>query len=111
MTPEITIELAGSDDVAALPEIERAAGGLFAGCTLAGAIVGFALVGLIDGQPHLEEMDVHPAFGRRGIGARLLAAVTEWARSAGCDHAHHLSRHSLERAVLRARWVSRAACE
>jgi GNAT superfamily N-acetyltransferase len=51
--------------------------------TLAGTVVGFALVELIDGHPHLEEMDVHPAFGRRGIGSRLLEAVRDWTRSAG----------------------------
>jgi len=46
--------------------------------------VGFAHVILLaSGQPHLEEMDVLPEFGRRGIGAALLAAVQDWARGGG----------------------------
>ena len=28
-------------------------------------------------------MDVHPSFGRRGVGTRLLAAVRDWARAQG----------------------------
>ncbi len=34
--------------------------------------VGFAAVERLDGQPHLEQLSVRPAFGRRGIGAALL---------------------------------------
>jgi GNAT superfamily N-acetyltransferase len=45
--------------------------------------VGFALVELLGGQPHLEEIDVHPAHGRRGIGTALVNAVLSWARDAG----------------------------
>lgn len=112
MTDDVTIELAGPGDVAALAEIERAAGRLFAGWPVAldadpeptdpedlaaaqragrlwvarshSASVGFAFVELLDGQPHLEEMDVHPDYGRRNIGTRLLATVEAWARAAGC---------------------------
>lgn len=40
--------------------------------------VGFALLGEIDGAIHLEELDVHPAHGRRGIGAALLQQVRAW---------------------------------
>jgi GNAT superfamily N-acetyltransferase len=106
---DVSIELAEPADVALLADIEVAAGALFAGQpvaldadpsptavetlaeaqragrlwvarTPAGAVVGFALVESLAGQPHLEEMDVHPEFGRRGIGRRLLAAVQAWAR-------------------------------
>ena len=46
--------------------------------------VGFALVELLsDGSPHLEEIDVHPDHGRRGLGAALVATVCEWAARAG----------------------------
>ena len=46
--------------------------------------VGFALVSMIGhGSPHLEEIDVHPRHGRRGIGAALVRAVCEWASRAG----------------------------
>ena len=48
-----------------------------------GTPVGFALYGALDGQAHLLEMDVDPAFGRRGIGRALLEAVCDAARSEG----------------------------
>jgi GNAT superfamily N-acetyltransferase len=34
-------------------------------------------------MPHLEELAVHPAHQRRGLGARLVAAVVGWARARG----------------------------
>jgi GNAT superfamily N-acetyltransferase len=109
---EVSIGLARPEEVPALADVERAAGALFAGWAVAleadpapadpaeleeaqragrlwvarsdsGRVVGFALVDVVDGRPHLEEMDVHPDFGRRGIGARLVAAVCDWARGAG----------------------------
>lgn len=46
--------------------------------------VGFALVALLgDGSPHLEEIDVDPRHGRRGLGAALVRAVCEWASRRG----------------------------
>lgn len=45
--------------------------------------VGFALVGTIDGLPHLRELDVLTRWQRRGVGKRLIAAITEEARRAG----------------------------
>ena len=46
--------------------------------------VGFAHVEvLVPGIAHLEEIDVHPEHGRRGLGSRLVKAVCEWARTAG----------------------------
>ncbi|HEX2486495.1 MAG TPA: GNAT family N-acetyltransferase [Myxococcota bacterium] len=103
---------AREDDLARLPEIERAAGRLFAGAGLTGpyladvsdvgdlraglaagalfvaegpdgAPVGFALAGRVDAEGYLHELDVHPDHGRRGLGAALVAAVLRWARSAG----------------------------
>jgi GNAT superfamily N-acetyltransferase len=47
--------------------------------------VGFAHAGLIDNQAHLDEMDVHPDYGRRGIGTRLVRTVVEWATEQGFD--------------------------
>jgi GNAT superfamily N-acetyltransferase len=107
-----TIEPAREGDLAALPDIERSAAQLFVGLGVADAVlgdatdleelraghaagrlwvargpdaapVGFALVGLVDGQPHLEEIDVLPAHGGRGAGRALLEAVCAWARDAG----------------------------
>lgn len=71
-------------DVTGLDELEHAlgAGLLWVARDAAGAPVGFALVELLD-EPHLEEIDVDPAHGRRGLGRALLAVVLAWARGAG----------------------------
>ncbi len=45
--------------------------------------VGFALAIELDGRLHLEEMDVHPAHGRRGLGSALIGAVCAAARRRG----------------------------
>ncbi|MGH0028944.1 MAG: GNAT family N-acetyltransferase [Myxococcota bacterium] len=47
------------------------------------AVVGFALAHRHGDRAHLEEVDVHPDHGRRGLGARLVRAVCDWARGAG----------------------------
>ena len=48
------------------------------------APVGFALVIMLtDTAPHLEEIDVDPVHGRRGVGAALVRAVCEWASRRG----------------------------
>jgi GNAT superfamily N-acetyltransferase len=44
---------------------------------------GFAALGVVDGNAHLEELGVHPDHGRRGVGGRLLGASLEWARLRG----------------------------
>ena len=108
-----TIVPAASSHVSALSGIERAAGTLFgtsapqqvlsrtvplpvlhaaqgAGrlwVALAsnGEPVGFALAESADGRAHLEELDVVPEHGRRGVGSALVATVERWARSRG-DH-------------------------
>lgn len=46
--------------------------------------VGFALVKMLaDDLPHLEEIDVHPSHGRRGLGTALVREVCEWATLSG----------------------------
>jgi ribosomal protein S18 acetylase RimI-like enzyme len=40
-----------------------------------GALVGFAYVDVVDGAAHLQELDVLPSWGGRGIGRALIAAV------------------------------------
>ncbi len=48
--------------------------------------VGFAIVEMLaNGAPHLNEIDVHPDHGRRGIGAALVRTVCEWAIQSGFD--------------------------
>ena len=45
--------------------------------------VGFALVEMLaEDLPHLEEIDVTPAHGRRGLGTALVRTVLEWAKRA-----------------------------
>ncbi|MGH7899826.1 MAG: GNAT family N-acetyltransferase [Candidatus Binatia bacterium] len=46
--------------------------------------VGFALVEMLAGDlPHLDELDVEPAHGRRGLGTRLVRTVCDWAAGSG----------------------------
>src|SRR6478752_4179209 len=46
-------------------------------------VVGFAMANEVDGNVHVEEVSVLPAFGGRGIGTALLEAVVAWAAAAG----------------------------
>jgi GNAT superfamily N-acetyltransferase len=46
--------------------------------------VGFAHIEVLEpGIAHLEEIDVHPEHGRRGLGKRLVIAVCRWAAAKG----------------------------
>ncbi len=45
--------------------------------------VGFALLERSGTSLHLEELDVHPDHGRRGIGSALVNAVCDWGREQG----------------------------
>ena len=73
------------EDVTPVDEFTVAArdGRLWVASLADDVVVGFALVAWVDGGPHLEEIDVDPAVGRRGIGATLVRAVIEWARVGG----------------------------
>jgi GNAT superfamily N-acetyltransferase len=111
---EYTIGLSRSDEVAAMPGIELRAGALFSPEDLApewasettalpvyekaqrearlivardaaGRVVGFALLVRVGGIPHLEEVDVEPDLGRRGIGRMLVLASCDWARAQASD--------------------------
>lgn len=107
-----SLRLARESDAAAMPAIERAAADLFAqdrglkgfdwddtwkvpelerlirkGHCLV-AHVGEAMAGFLVAQPfsrelHIWEMDVHPRFGRRGIGSGLVRAALIDARNTG----------------------------
>jgi GNAT superfamily N-acetyltransferase len=111
MIPTYTITEARPEDLARLPSIELAAARLLVGrapesvltettssdvlgkaqreghlwVALAGNVpVGFAHIELIERDAvHLEEIDVHPAHGRRGVGTRLVLHVCHWAASNG----------------------------
>ena len=111
MTPLYRVIEARPDDLPSLPAIELAAARLLAGhapesvlteatdyevlkeaqrhgrlwVALADDVpVGFAHVAVIEPTvAHLEEIDVHPDHGRRGLGRRLVMAVCAWAATAG----------------------------
>jgi GNAT superfamily N-acetyltransferase len=109
---DYAIRLARAEELPALREIERAAGRLFAEIGLdnvananplpldflqaqqsAGMVwvltnaddqpVGFAAASELDGALYLEEIDVHPAHGRRGLGRRLIETLCIWAEERG----------------------------
>ena len=112
MRRNYTIELAAEHHLKAIPAVEQAAAAMFAEVDLPSELrflvtdrdtlieaqrderlwvaldeqknaVGFALARDVGDYAHLEEMDVHPDHGRRGIGSQLLGAVINWARAAG----------------------------
>ena len=112
MAASYVIALARPEHLQALPEIERQAASLFRGWDVplsvieevtpleefraaqeAGLLwvalspqhqpVGFALIELGDPSPHLEEIDVHPLHGRRGVGTALVNSVCAWAQAQG----------------------------
>ncbi|MEU4396193.1 GNAT family N-acetyltransferase [Kribbella sp. NPDC023855] len=107
-----TIRFTTADDLGRLQSIEVAAGALFreigmtdvaghpppsietleryrqAGLawTAAGPddqAIGYALVDLVDGAAHLEQVSVHPDHGRRGVGRLLIDEVDRWAAVQG----------------------------
>lgn len=45
--------------------------------------MGYAVVDHVDGSGHLEQVSVHPAYGRQGLGRRLIQAVEDWATAGG----------------------------
>lgn len=45
--------------------------------------VGFALASVVEDHAHLNELDVLPEHGRRGLGTALVETACHWARGAG----------------------------
>jgi GNAT superfamily N-acetyltransferase len=113
MNSGYTIALARAGDLQLLPAIERAAARLLVGHAPESVLtettspealskarssghlwvvlsddvpVGFAHVEVIErAAAHLEELDVHPDHGRRGLGTALVAHVCTWAAQAGYE--------------------------
>jgi GNAT superfamily N-acetyltransferase len=107
----VQVRLAHPGDILAMQEIEIAAGRLFAeigmqdvaddgahetellagyvadgrawSAEAGGIVCGYALVDVVDGAAHLEQVSVHPDQGRRGIGGRLVDVVAAWAIGRG----------------------------
>lgn len=106
------IRLARLDEIARIREIEDAAGSMFSGtglidealdvsfplddlvhlvdkgqvwvaCGDGDLPVGMVITSVREGAVYIEEMDVLPSHGRRGLGARLLTTVSDWARARG----------------------------
>lgn len=69
-----------------LADLRRAQkdGLLWVAVDTAGQPLGFAMAVELDGHLHLEEMDVHPDHGRRGLGTALVEQVCRAARKRGC---------------------------
>ncbi len=112
MSTDYVVRLAGPEHVDQLPAIERAAatrfgdslpesvlshvtptdnlaaaqraGLLWVALEPAGAAVGFAVASVSGRRVHLEELDVLPAHGRKGIGAALVEAVEDYALTSDC---------------------------
>ncbi len=112
MNTDYVVRLAGPDHVAELPAIERLAatrfgdslpesvlshvtpveelaaaqqaGLLWVALEPAGAPVGFAVASVSGRRVHLEELDVLPAHGRRGVGSTLVKAVEAHALKCEC---------------------------
>ena len=78
-------ELAGTPaDLSPLAELEDAhAAGRVWVAVASGEIVGFAYAAVVDDCCHLEELDVLPEHGRKGIGSALVRTVREHAAEAG----------------------------
>jgi GNAT superfamily N-acetyltransferase len=108
----VSIRAARADDLASLVEIERAAGETFRllGLDLVadddpGSVeelapyaddgrafvwvddhdrpVGYLILDLVDGAAHVEQVSVHPAHARRGIGRALIERAASWAGARG----------------------------
>jgi len=41
--------------------------------------VGYAIAQEVDGSAYLQQIDVHPAYGRRGIGRKMVERICVWA--------------------------------
>jgi GNAT superfamily N-acetyltransferase len=112
MDTDYVVRLAGPEHVAQLPDIEREAatrfgdslpesalshvtpldslaaaqqaGLLWVALEPAGAPVGFAVASIRGRRVHLEELDVLPWHGRKGIGSALVEAIEDYALNRGC---------------------------
>lgn len=78
-TSDLPLYLTSREDF----EQAHALGQLWTARVKEGPVVGFALVERLGGAPHLEELDVLPEHGRKGLGAALVRQVCGWAKARG----------------------------
>jgi GNAT superfamily N-acetyltransferase len=111
MTEVVSVRPGGPGDIPSMQEIEIAAGALFATIGMHdvaedgahetellagyvadgrawvavanGVVCGYAIVDVLDGVAHVEQVTVHPDYGRRGIGRVIMEEVAAWARGRG----------------------------
>lgn len=79
LTPEILDKANRAEDFAAAQQF----GLLWVAVDEANQPVGFALLTQIDQWLHLDELDVHPAHGRKGVGTALVKQVCQMAQAQG----------------------------
>jgi len=60
-------------------EDARAGGRLWVALDRHDRAIGFAMLEILDGLAHLDEIDVHPDHAMQGIGSRLLQKTIDWA--------------------------------
>ncbi len=65
-------------------EAAQRAGLLWVALEPDGAPIGFAVASAHGRRMHLEELDVLPEHGRKGVGSALVAAVEDHAQNSGC---------------------------
>ncbi len=65
-------------------EAARLAGLLWVALEPAGSPVGFAVASVHGRRVHLDELDVLPEHGRKGVGSALVEAVEDYALNNGC---------------------------
>jgi ribosomal protein S18 acetylase RimI-like enzyme len=45
-----------------------------------GTVAGYIVARVVDGNAHIEQVSVSPAYARQGVGRRLISHVEEWGR-------------------------------
>ncbi|MFC4127514.1 GNAT family N-acetyltransferase [Nocardia rhizosphaerae] len=112
MAPAASIRGARVEEIPVLQEIERRAGAPFAAIDMAAVAddeppaadtlrafiadgrawvwadandtpVGYLVLGLVDGQPHIDQVSVDPAHAGNRIGKRLIDHAVSWAKACG----------------------------
>jgi GNAT superfamily N-acetyltransferase len=80
----------GMDRVAGSPapdpqtyEGAHSEGRLFVAVDPADTPIGFIRIEMVDGEPHVEQVSVHPDYSGKGIGSILMRTAEDWARLHG----------------------------